>query len=71
LTDRAGLESMARLVAEMAAALQAGLLVRYAYPAIRDTFYATRLDGDWGHAYGTMSDDLDTQVIVDRARVES
>ncbi len=72
LANPAGLEPMARRVTEMmAAALQASLLVRHAHPAVADAFCATRLDGDWGHAYGTMPAGLDTQAIVDRARVGS
>jgi putative acyl-CoA dehydrogenase len=51
----------------MAVALQASLLVRYSAPAVADAFCATRLAGDWGHAYGTMPTGLDTQGIVDRA----
>ena len=38
----------------MAFALQASLLVRYSTPAVADAFCATRLDGDWGRAFGTM-----------------
>ena len=70
LTDPAGLEPVARRIVEMMAfALQASLLVRHAPPAVADAFCATRLDGDWGQAFGTMPRGLDTQTIVDRARV--
>ena len=70
LAEPAGLEPMARRIAEMmAAALQGSLLVRYAHPAVADAFCATRLDGDWGHAYGTLPRGLNTQAIVDRARI--
>ncbi len=70
LANPAGLEPVARRIAEMmAAALQGSLLVRYAHPAVADAFCATRLDGDWGQAYGTMPQDLNTQAILDRARV--
>ena len=70
LTDPAGLEPVARRIVEMMAfALQASLLVRYSSPAVADAFCATRLDGDWGQAFGTMPSGLDTQAIVDRARV--
>jgi putative acyl-CoA dehydrogenase len=61
------LEPIARRIVEMmAVALQASLLVRYSAPAVADAFCATRLAGDWGHAYGTMPTGLDTQGIVDR-----
>ena len=70
LADPAGLEPVARRVVEMMAfALQASLLVRYSSPAVADAFCATRLDGDWGQAFGTMPAGLDTQAIIDRARV--
>ena len=61
---------MARSVVEMMAfALQGSLLVRYSTPSVADAFCATRLDGDWGRAFGTMPKDLDMQAIVDRARI--
>jgi putative acyl-CoA dehydrogenase len=70
LTKLSGLEPVARRVIEMMAfALQASLLVRYSTPAMADAFCATRLDGDWGCAFGTMPTGLDTQAIVDRARI--
>jgi putative acyl-CoA dehydrogenase len=63
-------EPVARRVVEMMAfALQASLLVRYSTSSIADAFCATRLDGDWGRAFGTMPKGLDTQAIVDRARI--
>jgi putative acyl-CoA dehydrogenase len=70
LADLAGLEPVARRIVEMMAfALQASLLVRYSSPSVADAFCATRLDGDWGQAFGTMPSGLDTQAIVDRARI--
>ena len=53
----------------MAFALQASLLVRYSSSAVADAFCATRLDGDWGHAFGTLPHGFDTQGIVDRAQI--
>jgi hypothetical protein len=50
-------------------ALQASLLVRYSSAAVADAFCSTRLDGNWGRAFGTMPQGLDTQTIVDRARI--
>jgi putative acyl-CoA dehydrogenase len=70
LTDPAGLEPVARRIVEMmAVALQASLLVRYSSAAVADAFCATRLAGDWGHAFGTLPQALDTLAIVDRARI--
>ncbi|MGW0812973.1 DNA alkylation response protein [Streptomyces viridiviolaceus] len=56
-----------RLVELMALTLQGSLLVRYAPPAVADAFCATRLGGDWGHAFGTLPDDADLDGILERA----
>jgi putative acyl-CoA dehydrogenase len=63
-------EPVARRVVEMMAfALQASLLVQHSTPAVADAFCATRLDGDWGRAFGTMPKGVDMQAIIDRARI--
>jgi len=70
LKNASEFEPVARRIVEMMAfALQASLLVRYSTPAVADAFCATRLDGDWGRAFGTMPRGLNTQAIVDRARI--
>ncbi len=56
-----------RLVESMALVLQGSLLVRHAPQPVADAFCATRLDGDWGHAFGTLPSGLDTAAIVARA----
>ncbi|MDL2075114.1 acyl-CoA dehydrogenase family protein [Streptomyces sp. GXMU-J15] len=56
-----------RLVEQMAITLQASLLVRHAPAAVADAFCATRLGGDWGHAFGTLPDTADLGGILDRA----
>ena len=56
-----------RLVEALALVLQGSLLVRHAPPAVADAFCATRLDGDWGHAFGTLPPGLDTGSILARA----
>ena len=72
LTNLNEFEPVARRVIEMMAfALQGSLLVRYSTPAMADAFCATRLDGDWGRAFGTLPNGLDTQAIVDRARIRA
>jgi putative acyl-CoA dehydrogenase len=72
LTNLNEFEVVARRVIEMMAfALQGSLLVRYSTPAVADAFCATRLDGDWGSAFGTLPNGLDTQAIVDRARIRT
>jgi len=64
-------ESAARLIAErIALVLQASLLVRHGHPAVADAFCATRLGGDWGHAYGTLPSGLDVAAIIERAMPE-
>ncbi|MFJ3672825.1 acyl-CoA dehydrogenase family protein [Streptomyces sp. NPDC090106] len=56
-----------RLVEQMALALQASLLVRHAPSAVADAFCASRLGGDWGHAFGTLPDAADLGAILGRA----
>ena len=56
------------LVERMALALQASLLVRYGDPAVADAFCASRLEGDWGHAFGTLPAGIDHGAIVERHR---
>ncbi|AMW08946.1 DNA alkylation response protein [Streptomyces qaidamensis] len=56
-----------RLVEQMALTLQASLLVRHAPPAVADAFCATRLGGDWGHAFGTLPRTAGLDTIVERA----
>ncbi|MDX3692285.1 acyl-CoA dehydrogenase family protein [Streptomyces europaeiscabiei] len=56
-----------RLVERMALTLQAALLARHAPPAVADAFCATRLDGDWGYAFGTLPGSADLDGILRRA----
>jgi putative acyl-CoA dehydrogenase len=71
LANLSDFEGTARRVIEMMAfALQASLLVRYSTPEVADAFCATRLDGDWGQAFGTLPKGLDMQAIVSRARID-
>jgi putative acyl-CoA dehydrogenase len=57
-----------RVVEKMALALQASLLVRYGDEAVADAFCASRLSGDWGQAFGTLSPGTDFGRIIDRHR---
>ncbi|MDF3299357.1 acyl-CoA dehydrogenase family protein [Streptomyces tropicalis] len=59
--------SARRLVELMALTLQGSLLVRHAPAAVADAFCATRLGGDWGHAFGTLPDGADLDTILTRA----
>jgi putative acyl-CoA dehydrogenase len=68
LGDRADPEGQARRVVErMALVLQGSLLVRHAPPEVADAFCASRLAGDWGHAFGTLPRAADTAALVERA----
>jgi putative acyl-CoA dehydrogenase len=68
LADTSDVEVRARrLVEHMALVLQGSLLVRFAPPAVADAFCASRLGGDWGHAFGTLPSGVDTAAIVERA----
>ncbi|GAA2587805.1 acyl-CoA dehydrogenase family protein [Actinomadura fulvescens] len=68
LTDLETIEHRARRVVEhLAVTLQASLLIRHGHPAVAEAFCATRLAGDWGHAYGTLPPGLDLSPIIDRA----
>jgi len=62
-----------RVVERMALTLQASLLVRFGDPAVADAFCATRLDGDWGHAFGTLPGSVapTAPAIIERHAVPS
>jgi putative acyl-CoA dehydrogenase len=56
-----------RVVEDLAVALQASLLVRYAPPASADAFCAARLAAENGRVYGTLPGGVDAQAIIERA----
>ncbi|MCS0600926.1 acyl-CoA dehydrogenase family protein [Streptomyces sp. LP11] len=56
-----------RLVERMALALGGSLLVRHAPAPVADAFCATRLGGDWGHAFGTLPAGTGLDTILERA----
>jgi putative acyl-CoA dehydrogenase len=60
-----------RIVERMALALQASLLIRYGDPAVADAFCASRLSGDWGHAFGTLPSGVDFSSIIERHRPQA
>jgi putative acyl-CoA dehydrogenase len=53
----------------MVLALQGALLMQHSTSAVADAFCASRLDGQWGLAFGTLPANLDLRGIVERARV--
>ncbi|MEU4929243.1 DNA alkylation response protein [Streptomyces yokosukanensis] len=63
-TDQTGAR---RLVERMALALQGALLVRHAPHPVADAFCASRLGGDWGHAFGTLPAGAGLDAILERA----
>ncbi len=68
LADATDIEVRARrLVERMALVLQGSLLVRHAPSPVADAFCASRLAGDWGHAFGTLPRGLDLSTLVERA----
>ncbi|MEV4922629.1 acyl-CoA dehydrogenase family protein [Streptomyces roseoverticillatus] len=56
-----------RLAEQLTLVLQGSLLVRHSTPAVADAFCASRLDGEWGHAFGTLPPGADLGQILDRA----
>ncbi|HEY1104353.1 MAG TPA: acyl-CoA dehydrogenase family protein, partial [Burkholderiaceae bacterium] len=61
-------EPEARLLAQhVALAVQAALLARTAPATVTDAFCASRLAGQWGHAFGTLPASTDFDSILARA----
>jgi putative acyl-CoA dehydrogenase len=56
-----------RLAQEVGLAVQAALLAQTAPPAVVDAFCASRLEGDWGQSFGTLSGRTDFDAILQRA----
>ncbi|MEC8022900.1 MAG: acyl-CoA dehydrogenase family protein [Myxococcota bacterium] len=57
-----------RFVADIALALSGAQLVQHAPSEVSDAFCASRLGGDWGQEYGTLSSAVAFDRIIDRAR---
>lgn len=56
-----------RLAQDVALAVQAALLVQGAPAAVSDAFCASRIAGDWGQAFGTLSGRTDFDALLQRA----
>jgi putative acyl-CoA dehydrogenase len=68
LADPVDAERRARRIVErMALVFQAALVVARSPAVVADAFCASRLSGDWGHAYGTLPRGTDAAAIVARA----
>ena len=69
-SERDASESQARRVAErLALGLQASLMLRHAGSEAADAFVASRLDGDHGSNYGTLSAKADVASVLKRMDV--
>jgi len=59
-------ESAARRLAErLAICLSASLLLQHAPSAVADAFCASRLDNNWGNAFGTLPNGVNFKAIID------
>ncbi len=56
-----------RLAQDVALAVQASLLYQTAPEAVFSAFCQSRLEGDWGQAFGTLSAQTDFDAIIQRA----
>jgi len=64
-------ESGARRVAEsLALGLQASLMVRFGQRAFADAFCASRLEGDWGHTFGSLPEGCDIDAVMAAGEAE-
>ncbi len=71
LADLDGAQFRARKVAEdICLGLQGALLVRDGHPAVAEAFLASRIDRNWGGAFGTLPAGLDIAPIIERALVK-
>ncbi|KWT82872.1 MULTISPECIES: isovaleryl-CoA dehydrogenase [unclassified Variovorax] len=57
-----------RLAQDVALAVQAALLLQTAPAAVAAAFCASRIGGDWGHAFGTLGAGTDLDSIIARAQ---
>ena len=58
-----------RIVESIAVVLEASLMERYALPESADAFCASRVQDDWGRAFGTLPPGTRCEAILERARV--
>jgi len=65
LSAEAGDKYAARdLTEKLALALQASLMLRYSSPAMAERFIASRLAGQHGHAFGTLTEEVNVEDIL-------
>jgi putative acyl-CoA dehydrogenase len=64
-------ESQARRIVEfVATALQASLMTQHASPEAAEAFCASRLESDWGRAFGTLPSSTPCAALVSRAQLD-
>ena len=69
LGDEAEIESRARRIVErMAVMLEASLLLRHGDPAVAELFVASRLEGEWGHTFGSLKPGAELRTVIERHR---
>lgn len=56
-----------QMVEKLAVLLQAKLLIESAPSPVSDAFIESRIKGGWGRTFGTLSSDVDTHAILERA----
>lgn len=56
-----------QMVEQLAVLLQAKLLIESAPSPVSDAFIDSRIKGGWGRTFGTLSSDVDTHAILERA----
>lgn len=56
-----------QMVEQLAVLLQAKLLIESAPSPVSDAFIESRIKGGWGRTFGTLSSDVDTHAILERA----
>ncbi len=56
-----------RLAQDIALAVQAALLCQHAPSFVFDAFCRSRLDGEWGHAFGTLPSNVEFDALLARA----
>jgi len=70
LRDSGSVESTARRIVEsIAIAFQASLMAQHASREAGDAFCASRLEGDWGRAFGTLPAGTRCEAILGRSRL--
>src|SRR5215831_6308794 len=60
-----------RLVGEMAVVLEASLLLRFGDPVVAELFCGSRLEGEWGLTFGSLTPGPELTSVIERHRPRS